>query len=147
MVPTKQHSNGFWSDPTAVPRLAVLLLNASFDSWTVVKGGVGLEGPALFWNMWSHAQLTVCADGGANRLFDRSVELGVQHFVAPNYIKGDLDSLRADVREFFSTEGTTVLQDQDQNSNDLNHRAQEVQWRHGSPKFSIDDMKNHTWPA
>ncbi|POM77847.1 Thiamine pyrophosphoKinase [Phytophthora palmivora] len=137
-----KHSNEFWSNPAAVPRLAVLLLNASFDSWRVVKSGVGFEGPDLFWNMWSNAQLRVCADGGANRLYDRSVELGVQDSVVPNYIKGDLDSLRTDVREFFTAKGTTVLKDPDQYANDLDkclqliHEMQEEQ-NSTDDKFSV----------
>ncbi|KAG3118083.1 hypothetical protein PI124_g4543 [Phytophthora idaei] len=118
-LPTLQHSNSFWSEPTSVPRLAVLLLNASHDSWRVTEQDVGLHSSELFWNLWSIAQLTVCADGGANRLYDRSVELEVQHQVVPHFIKGDLDSLRSDVREFFAAKGTTVLRDPDQNSNDL----------------------------
>ncbi|CAH0478411.1 unnamed protein product [Peronospora belbahrii] len=61
----------------------------------------------LFVNMWSHAQLTVCADGGANRLCDRSVDIKTQELVKTHYIKGDLDSLRDDVREFSIAKGTT----------------------------------------
>ncbi|KAH7464796.1 hypothetical protein PRIC1_005594 [Phytophthora ramorum] len=130
-LPTQLHSSAFWSNPKAVPRLAVLLLNAAHASWRVKKDGVGLQGSELFWNLWSNAQLTVCADGGANRLYDRSVALEAQDLVAPNYIKGDLDSLRDDVREFFSAKGTTVLRDPDQNTNDLDkclqliHQVQE----------------------
>lgn len=118
-LPTRLQSNAFWSNPKAVPRLAVLLLNASHASWRVTKSSVGLHSSELFWNLWSHAQLTVCADGGANRLYDRSVELEAQDLVTPHYIKGDLDSLRDDVREFFTAKGTTVLKDPDQYSNDM----------------------------
>uniref|UniRef100_A0AAV1UWG7 Thiamin pyrophosphokinase thiamin-binding domain-containing protein n=1 Tax=Peronospora matthiolae TaxID=2874970 RepID=A0AAV1UWG7_9STRA len=64
-LPTHEHSNAFWSAPITVKRLAVLVLNASHDSWHM--GGVGMHSSALFWTLWSHAQLTVCADGGANR--------------------------------------------------------------------------------
>ncbi|GMF23087.1 unnamed protein product [Phytophthora lilii] len=121
--PTLLHSSAFWSHPPAhreaVPRLAVLLLNAAHASWRVGGGGATRGGSELFWNLWSSAQLTVCADGGANRLLDRAVALGAQDLVAPQFIKGDLDSLRADVRDFFEAKGTTVLQDPDQNTNDL----------------------------
>ncbi|KAE8900604.1 hypothetical protein PF005_g1787 [Phytophthora fragariae] len=140
-LPTQLHSNDFWSEPTAVPRLAVLLLNAAHDSWRVAPDGMGLHSSELFWNLWSHAQLTVCADGGANRLYDRSVALEAQHLVAPHYIKGDLDSLRADVRDFFSARGTTVLQDPDQDTNDLDKCLQlihELQEQHCKTEDSTD---------
>ncbi|TDH72742.1 hypothetical protein CCR75_007778 [Bremia lactucae] len=118
-LPIQHHSNLFWSAPKAAPRLAVLVLNASHESWCVTQNEVDSITPDLFWSMWSNAQLKVCADGGANRLYDRSMALGVQQQVVPHYIKGDLDSLRPDVCAFFTAKGTTVLSDPDQNSNDL----------------------------
>ncbi|KAG7394106.1 cAMP-dependent protein kinase subunit [Phytophthora boehmeriae] len=134
-LPVRHHTNAFWTDPKDhrdfVPRLAVLLLNAPFDSWRVKKNGVGLRGSDLFWNMWSNAQLTVCADGGANRLYDRGVKLEAQDLMVPDYIKGDLDSLRDDVKEFYTCKGTKVLHDPDQYTNDLDkclqliHQVQE----------------------
>ncbi|GMG17485.1 unnamed protein product [Phytophthora fragariaefolia] len=138
--PTKLHSNAFWSEPRAGPRLAVLLLNGEHASWRVAPGGgVGQRGPELFWNLWSHAQLTVCADGGANRLFDRGEALGAQQLLAaPHYIKGDLDSLRVDVREFFRAAGSQVIQDPDQNSNDLDKCLQLIHELQGSgERFSV----------
>ncbi|KAK1937867.1 Thiamine pyrophosphokinase 1 [Phytophthora citrophthora] len=139
-LPMQHHSSAFWSSPKSVPRLAVLLLNATFDSWQVAENDVGLTGPELFWNMWSSASLTVCADGGANRLYDRSVALQVQDRVAPKFIKGDLDSIRPDVRTFFTAKGTTVLQDLDQYSNDLDKCLQLIyqeQQQQSNDKFSV----------
>ncbi|KAL3669144.1 hypothetical protein V7S43_005528 [Phytophthora oleae] len=140
-LPTQHHSNALWSAPKSkIPRLAVLLLNAAFDSWCVAEDGVGLTGPELFWNMWNAASLTVCADGGANRLYDRSVTLKVQDRVAPKFIKGDLDSLRPDVRAFFTDKGTTVLHDPDQNSNDLDKCLQLIyqeQEQQSDKKFCV----------
>ena len=37
----------------------------------------------------------------------------------PDLIKGDLDSLRPDVRAFYETLGVPVIRDRDQNSTDL----------------------------
>ncbi|KAF1329659.1 Thiamine pyrophosphokinase, partial [Globisporangium splendens] len=123
---TKTHSNLFWTDPAesraSVPRLAVLLLNAPHSSWHI-KRQIGphskIHASELFWNLWSNAHLTVCADGGANRLYDRSVKVEALDVVRPQYIKGDLDSLRDDVREFYAQKGTTIIQDPDQDTNDL----------------------------
>ncbi|CAI5742513.1 unnamed protein product [Hyaloperonospora brassicae] len=121
-LPTHAHSNAFWSAPHTAPRVAVLVLNASHGSWRVAaaRGVAGAHGSELFWSLWTHAQLRVCADGGANRLYDRSRALKAQEIVqAPDYIKGDLDSLREDVRAFFAAKGTVVLKDPDQSTNDL----------------------------
>uniref|UniRef100_M4BBD0 Thiamine pyrophosphokinase n=1 Tax=Hyaloperonospora arabidopsidis (strain Emoy2) TaxID=559515 RepID=M4BBD0_HYAAE len=141
-LPTHEHSNAFWSAPIAVKRLAVLVLNASHDSWQV--SGVGMHSSALFWNLWSHAQLTVCADGGANRLYNRSVAIGAKDLVkAPDYIKGDLDSLRDDVRAFFSAKGTTVVKDPDQSTNDLDKCLQLIyqqQQEHYTTQNSVNDL-------
>jgi Thiamin pyrophosphokinase, catalytic domain len=50
--------------------------------------------------IWQFCDFKICADGGANRLFD-----GLSSSQFPNYIpdaiKGDLDSLRSDVKEFY----------------------------------------------
>ncbi|KAL8006698.1 putative vacuolar protein sorting-associated protein [Plasmopara halstedii] len=139
-LPIHHHSNSFWSEPQFVVRLAVLVLNTPCNSWCITKDGDGLHSSTLFWNLWSNAQLTVCADGGANRLYDRSVALNVHHQVAPLYIKGDLDSLRSDVRDFFEAKGTTVLRDSDQNSNDLDKCLQLIyqqQTESDDRKFSV----------
>ncbi|KAJ7494679.1 thiamine pyrophosphokinase [Mycena galericulata] len=72
---------------------------------------------ALFMRLWNSSQWHCCADGGANRLFDsmhahRSLYL-------PDLIKGDLDSIRSDVKEFYISHGVTVVEDPDQYSTDL----------------------------
>lgn len=50
--------------------------------------------------MWNNCNLKVCADGGANRLFD-SLTPEQRGVYVPQYIVGDLDSLRSDVAEFY----------------------------------------------
>lgn len=44
-------------------------------------------------------------------------ELAVSYL--PDLIKGDLDSLRLDVQEYYTSKGVQVLKDEDQNSTDL----------------------------
>lgn len=59
------------------------------------------------------AQVRIVADGGANRLYDAlsagSLQqdrlLSVSDFV-PDIIRGDLDSIRPDVLEYYSKQGT-----------------------------------------
>lgn len=67
-----------------------------------------------------NATLIVCADGGANRLFDLSRTCnGEFSRVKVNAIVGDLDSLRPQVEEHFSQQGVIIEQDPDQYSTDF----------------------------
>ncbi|XP_068664004.1 thiamine pyrophosphokinase 1-like isoform X2 [Aristolochia californica] len=72
-------------------------------------------------------QLRLCADGGANRLFDEMPEilrgenvLDVRRRFKPDVIKGDMDSIRSDVKEFYVNLGTRIVDEaQDQDTTDL----------------------------
>ena len=59
----------------------------------------------------------MCADGGANRLYDRVDWI-------PDLIVGDLDSLRPSVRKHYAAQGTRILERPDQNFNDLDKALQ-----------------------
>eukprot|EP00640_Fibrocapsa_japonica_P001263 CAMPEP_0113936874 /NCGR_PEP_ID=MMETSP1339-20121228/3633_1 /TAXON_ID=94617 /ORGANISM="Fibrocapsa japonica" /LENGTH=406 /DNA_ID=CAMNT_0000939443 /DNA_START=179 /DNA_END=1399 /DNA_ORIENTATION=+ /assembly_acc=CAM_ASM_000762 len=81
-----------------------------------------------FERLWSVTKFHICADGGANRLYDMVFELAmkrgenpeemVKKYV-PDVIKGDLDSLRPEVGQFYQGLGTKVIKDPDQNCNDF----------------------------
>lgn len=58
------------------------------------------------------AQLRICADGGANRLFDAAPQWAPQRTpeearsaFTPHVIKGDLDSIRPEVAKFYTERG------------------------------------------
>lgn len=77
--------------------------------------------------VWSRARLRICADGGANRLFDdlpgqfpnESADSVRKRFV-PDVIIGDLDSLRPEVRAFYIARGSVILDKaSDQDTTDL----------------------------
>ncbi|KAJ7727282.1 thiamine pyrophosphokinase [Mycena maculata] len=71
----------------------------------------------LFLRLWNSSQWHCCADGGANRLFDT---MGAQRSLyLPDLIKGDLDSIRNDVKDFYISHGVPVVEDPDQYSTDL----------------------------
>lgn len=73
------------------------------------------------------ASICVCADGGANRLYDEIPKLlpnedasAVRKRFMPHVITGDLDSIRDDVREYYGSLGVPVVDlSHDQDSTDL----------------------------
>jgi len=59
------------------------------------------------------ACIRICADGGANRLYDSAPgwesakeATSARKSFLPTVVKGDLDSLRAEVADFYSSHGT-----------------------------------------
>ncbi|RIA97986.1 thiamine pyrophosphokinase 1-like protein [Glomus cerebriforme] len=68
----------------------------------------------IFHILWENAHLRICADGGANQLYDTFKGIYI-----PNYIRGDLDSLRDDVRKFYYSQGTDIQHEPEQESTDF----------------------------
>lgn len=104
------------NETSSAPRTALILLNSP------------LPPRPLFAKLWKTATLRFCADGGANRLYDRFVggrdlsslkgEANEEDWL-PDLILGDLDSLREDVRAYYEQKGVAVEQDPDEYSTDL----------------------------
>ncbi len=110
------------SDPSK-PQPALIILNQPIASFNVFR------------RLWYCSKYRLCADGGANRLFDLLSESHRAEFVCygcsrilshlliseqlPHLIHGDLDSLRADVREYYASKGVVVSQDTDQYTTDF----------------------------
>ncbi|TYJ05095.1 hypothetical protein E1A91_A12G142500v1 [Gossypium mustelinum] len=77
--------------------------------------------------LWNHAQLHLCADGGANRLYDemplffpQEDASDVRRRYKPDVIKGDMDSIRREVLEFYASLGTEIVdKSHDQDTTDL----------------------------
>ena len=76
---------------------------------------------------WSICEYKICADGGANRLFDGLFLSGEASKYIPDVVKGDLDSLRDDVKQFYIAAGCAVVHDRDQDHNDLDKCLQTLQ--------------------
>eukprot|EP00250_Pteridium_aquilinum_P009783 c18933_g1_i1 orf=241-1098(-) len=83
--------------------------------------------PLITLPLWSKASFRICADGGANQLYDclpkmlscdDPVEVRIKY--KPDVIKGDLDSIRPEVKTFYEGLGTIVVDEShDQDTNDL----------------------------
>ncbi|AGV14609.1 thiamine pyrophosphokinase, variant [Cryptococcus neoformans var. grubii H99] len=71
---------------------------------------------------WQAVDIKLCADGGANRLFDVDHE----NQYLPDLIKGDLDSLRPDVQAHYASLKVPIKKDMDEYSTDLMKCIQEV---------------------
>ncbi|KAH9902785.1 thiamine pyrophosphokinase [Cubamyces lactineus] len=96
-------------DPLRDHRNALIILNQPFSF-------------PLLDRLWHSSRWHACADGGANRLHDLLKDLDgkdKRHLFTPDLIKGDLDSLRDDVRTYYSSRGVRIVYDHDQDSTDL----------------------------
>ncbi|XP_047967392.1 thiamine pyrophosphokinase 1-like isoform X2 [Salvia hispanica] len=77
--------------------------------------------------LWKNAQIRICADGGANRLYDEmpllfpdETALAVRQRYKPDVIKGDMDSVREEVSQFYRALGTRIVDaSDDQDTTDL----------------------------
>ncbi|KAI0806020.1 thiamine pyrophosphokinase Thi80 [Irpex lacteus] len=108
------------ANPKTEQKYALIILNQPFSF-------------RLLQRLWQNSSWHCCADGGANRLLDtvskaeqsKDAQRSVAAFL-PDLIKGDLDSLRDDVKDFYTSQGVTVLQDHDQYSTDLMKCVEEL---------------------
>ncbi|CAZ79964.1 unnamed protein product [Tuber melanosporum] len=73
----------------------------------------------LFETLYKNSKLVICADGGANRLYDAYTTEEDRFSHAPACIAGDLDSLRPDVQSYYSTLGVEILKVVDQDLTDF----------------------------
>ncbi|KAG8460620.1 hypothetical protein KFE25_011395 [Diacronema lutheri] len=107
------HSTAFLSSRTSLPHVALVFLNSE-------GAQAGSAAPdSIFERAWRCARVRVCADGAANRLHDGLRTNERRAAFVPDLIKGDLDSLRTDVRAFYAERGVRIEQDTDEDHHDL----------------------------
>lgn len=97
---------------------ALIVLNTPIQ--TTANGSL----PDVFRVLWESTTFHVCADGGANRLYDATMEHGV---LIPDLITGDLDSIRPDVRSYYEKRGVPTICVEDQNYHDLDKSLMAVE--------------------
>lgn len=78
--------------------------------------------------LWNRCKWHLCADGGANRLFDSLPTEEERLRFIPDRIVGDLDSLRADVQTFYEAHGCVCELVFDQDRNDLDKTLMSAQY-------------------
>lgn len=88
------------------PRSSLLVLNQAIED-------------VDFDRLWNNTELHLCADGGANRLYEYGGSKGDVSKYIPQFITGDLDSLLPEVRQFYETKGTIVIPQMTQYSSDF----------------------------
>jgi thiamine pyrophosphokinase len=103
-------------------RVALIVLNAP----------IAKPPSPLFRKLWRLSQYTVCADGGANRLYDAAAAAPPpssqqRDDYVPHLITGDLDSLRQRVRSYYEEQNVSVIRVDDQDTNDLEKAVKAVQ--------------------
>lgn len=100
--------------------------NVSRDDIALIILNSPIEDFEYFKRLYSHASYTLCADGGANRLYDLLTTTYSDYAwdtalrkALPTTIHGDLDSLSDHTRSCFSKLGVEVTEDPDQYSTDF----------------------------
>ncbi|CCK68838.1 thiamine diphosphokinase KNAG_0B03980 [Huiozyma naganishii CBS 8797] len=75
----------------------------------------------LFLAAWSAKTIRICADGGANRLYEffEGYDVTLRQNYIPDYIIGDLDSLKPDVKSYYASKGATIICQNSQYSTDF----------------------------
>ena len=94
--------------------IALIILN--------VESRHGLRNDGAGWNrfehLWEQSSIRICADGAANRLYDR-IEEPRRDSMIPDYVIGDLDSLRSEVSDYYAARGAVIKAEEDQDSHDF----------------------------
>jgi thiamine pyrophosphokinase len=116
---------------TTTTKTALIILNAPIRT----------PPSAVFCKLWERSSFRVCADGGANRLYQATVTIGKSerndatnedddddesNFFLPSLITGDLDSIQDHVQAYYEKHGVPIVRVHDQDCNDLDKSLQAV---------------------
>lgn len=104
--------------------------------------------PRFIPRLWAHAKLRICADGGANRIFDEMAQMindqdyeSTRNRYVPEIIEGDMDSIRPEVKKFYSRQGSIISdKSHNQETTDLHKCISHIRHRtpdHEKPNLCI----------
>ncbi|KAI9277194.1 thiamine pyrophosphokinase [Phascolomyces articulosus] len=98
----------------------ILVKDAKVKQFALIILNQPIKHLETFNRLWANASLRYCADGGSNRLYDtfKHDRLKLQLYL-PDEIGGDLDSLRADVREYYESMNVKITKTPEQDSTDF----------------------------
>ncbi|XP_012933512.1 thiamin pyrophosphokinase 1 isoform X5 [Heterocephalus glaber] len=100
-------------------------------------------------HLWKKALFRACADGGANRLYD--ITEGHRESFLPEFINGDFDSIRPEVREYYTLKGCELISTPDQDHTDFTKCLQVLQKKieekglQGKHKLHVDTGLEGNW--
>ncbi|GAA5903240.1 hypothetical protein JCM8208_002249 [Rhodotorula glutinis] len=132
----KEHPHKLWDTRTLLSSPSSSSTSPSPPNALIILN-TPLPPQPLFRRLWASASVRFCADGGANRLYDRFVRGkarldddgeggawddavdGDEDKWLPDMVLGDLDSLRDDVKRYYVGRGVRVEHDPDEFSTDL----------------------------
>ncbi|KAI5008948.1 hypothetical protein ZWY2020_009996 [Hordeum vulgare] len=91
--------------------------------------------PRFMPRLWAQAKMRICADGGANRVFDEMSQMKNdldRNRYIPEIIEGDMDSIRPEVKRFYSSQGSKISdKSHNQETTDLHKCISSI--RHRTP--------------
>ena len=83
--------------------------------------------PKFFGHVWTNAKTRVCADGGANRV---TSYFEGQDFKRPDFVIGDFDSIKPEVRQDLTSRGTQFVKKYNQDFSDVEKTLHFI-WKSG----------------
>ena len=158
--PTHQYISPFLdNDAYSRHRAALIILNTPIVI-TTGKTPNDRRLSGVLGVLWESSSFRVCADGGANRLYDATVSSFplksesesvpsppdssssscTENRYLPDLITGDLDSLQPHVREYYEARGVPIVRVEDQNYHDLDKSLMAVEkWMESLEVRDSDD--------
>lgn len=107
--------------------------NVEFNTLLILNQKINIG--SLFYKLWSQYTVKICADGAANMLYDFfSDEIERSKFL-PNYIIGDLDSIKKEVLEYYRKQNVIVIKQTTQYSTDFTKCVNLITLHFYSEKF------------